>query len=155
MRPDKIRGNVFVANLPRGLTDEQLAELFDPYGMVLRAHLARDPATGKTLGHGLVLIAPDRVVDDAIGALNRSVMAGQRVEVRRADPDMSIAPPKPLRAPRGVGFGERFAAGASGAARDGRTPPVVVSVTRPSRTSGQGPYAAGWTRARDPHASAR
>ena len=132
MRPDKIRGNVFVANLPRGLTDEQLAELFDPYGMVLRAHLARDPATGKTLGHGLVLIAPDRVVDDAIGALNRSVMAGQRVEVRRADPDMSIAPPKPLRAPRGV-----------------------VSVTRPSRTSGQGPYAAGWTRARDPHASAR
>jgi len=36
MRPDKIRGNVFVANLPRGFTDARLAEVFDPYG--IRAH---------------------------------------------------------------------------------------------------------------------
>ena len=53
MRPDKIRGNVFVANLPRGLKDEELAEAFDPFGIVLNAHMARDPATGETLGHGL------------------------------------------------------------------------------------------------------
>lgn len=111
MRPDKIRGNVFVANLPRGLTDEQLAELFDPYGMVLRAHLARDPASGETLGHGLVLIAPDRVVEEAVGALNGGTVAGRRVDVRRADPDMSIAPP---RRPRGPGWGARpMAPGAS------------------------------------------
>lgn len=93
MRPDKIRGNVFVANLPRGFTDAQLAEAFDPYGIVLSAHLARDPATGETRGHGLVQLAPDRVVEEAVAGVSETGIAGRRVEARRADPDMSISPP--------------------------------------------------------------
>lgn len=97
MRPDKIRGNVFVANLPRGFTDAQLAEAFDPHGIVLSAHLARDPATGETLGHGLVQLAPDRAVEDAVAGVNETGIAGRRVEARRADPDMSISPPAPPR----------------------------------------------------------
>ncbi len=47
MRPiNKFRGNVFVANLPNGYTDEQLAQLFDPYGIVLGAFwpATRSPA---------------------------------------------------------------------------------------------------------------
>ncbi len=93
MRPDKIRGNVFVANLPRGMTDGELAEAFDPFGIVLNAHLARDPATGETLGHGLVQLAPDRVVDAAVAQVNETGIAGRRIEARRADPDMGISPP--------------------------------------------------------------
>ena len=31
MRQDKFRGNVFVANLPQGFTDERLAARFGPY----------------------------------------------------------------------------------------------------------------------------
>lgn len=93
MRPDKIRGNVFVANLPHGLTDAQLAEAFDPYGIVLVAHLARDPATGETRGHGLVQLAPDRAVEDAVAGLNETGIAGRRIQARRADPDMGISPP--------------------------------------------------------------
>ena len=93
MRPEKIQGNVFVANLPAGLTDEQLAELFDPYGMVLRAYLARDPATGETRGHGLVQLAPDRAADQAIAGLSGTRLEGRRIDVRRADPDMSLVPP--------------------------------------------------------------
>ena len=80
MRPDKIRGNVFVANLPHGLTDAQLAEAFDPYGIVLIAYLARDPATGETRGHGLVQLAPDRAVEDAVAGLNATGIAGRRIE---------------------------------------------------------------------------
>ena len=97
MRPDKIRGNVFVANLPRGFTDAQLAEAFDPYGIVLSAHLARDPATGETLGHGLVQLAPDRAVEDAVAGVNETGIAGRRIEARRADPDMGISLPTPPR----------------------------------------------------------
>ncbi len=93
MRPEKIRGNVFVANLPHGLTDEQLAELFDPYGMVLRAHFARDPASGGTLGHGLVQLAPDRAVEAAIAGVTATGVAGRTIQARRADPDMSMSPP--------------------------------------------------------------
>jgi RNA recognition motif-containing protein len=92
MRPEKIQGNIFVANLPVGLSDEQLAELFDPYGMVLRAYLARDPGTGETRGHGLVQLAPDRAVDQAIAGVNGTVLQGRAVDVRRADPDMSLVP---------------------------------------------------------------
>ena len=97
MRPDKIRGNVFVANLPRGFTDAQFAEAFDPFGIVLGAHLARDPATGETLGHGLVQLAPDRAVEAAVAGVNETGIAGRRVEARRADPEMGISPPTPPR----------------------------------------------------------
>jgi hypothetical protein len=94
MRPGEIRGNVFVANLPRGFTDAQLAEAFDPYGIVLSACLARDPATGETLGHGLVQLAPDRGVEGAVSGVNETGIAGRRIEARRADPDMGISPPR-------------------------------------------------------------
>jgi RNA recognition motif-containing protein len=98
MRPDVVRGNVFVANLPLGFTDEQLAELFDPYGIVLRAYLARDPQTGAPTGHGLVELAPERVVDTAIEAVSAERPGGRRVDVRRADASMGITvkrPPRP------------------------------------------------------------
>src|SRR5262245_16661437 len=71
MRPNnKFRGNVFVANLPLGYSDEELAQAFDAYGLVLGAHLARDPITGSTKGYGLVNIAPDKAAAAAATALN-------------------------------------------------------------------------------------
>ena len=143
MRSDTIRGNVFVANLPRGLTNEQLAELFDPYGMVLSAHLARDPASGETLGHGLVQLAPDRVVDAALAGVTTAGVAGRRIDARRADPGMSIA--APVR-PRASGWNSRPAIPDS-AAQERRTlnrPAPDVRSGRPSL------HATEWTRARDP-----
>lgn len=95
MRPDVIRGNVFVANLPLGFSDEQLAELFDPHGIVLRAYVARDPATGETVGHGLVELAPDKVVDAAIEAVSGERPGGRRIDVRRADATMGIVAKRP------------------------------------------------------------
>jgi RNA recognition motif-containing protein len=100
MRPDVVKGNVFVANLPLGFTDEQLAELFDPYGIVLRAYLARDPTTGEPTGHGLVELAPEKVVDTAIEAVSAERPGGRRVDVRRADASMGITVKRPARAAR-------------------------------------------------------
>ena len=54
MRSQNFRGNVFVANLPPEISDEQLAEAFDAFGIVLSATVARDPATGKRLRYGFV-----------------------------------------------------------------------------------------------------
>ena len=125
MRPDKIRGNVFVANLPRGFTDAQLAEAFDPHGIVLSAHIARDPATGETLGHGLVQLAPDRAVEDAVAGVNETGIAGRRIEARRADPDMSISPPPRQRA----GSARPFGGGAFAADRRGPTPSMSGQAT--------------------------
>ncbi len=123
MRPDKIRGNVFVANLPHGFTDAQLAEAFDPYGIVLTAHLARDPATGETRGHGLVQLAPDRAVEDAVAGLNETGIAGRRIEARRADPEMGISPPAQPR--RRMDSPRPFQGGAS--TSDHRRPTLPMS----------------------------
>jgi RNA recognition motif-containing protein len=90
MRQDKFRGNVFVANLPNGYTDEQLAQLFDPFGIVLSAFLARDLVTRAIKGFGLVNVAPDRAASEAIAALNGMRIGDRCIEVRQADPTMSI-----------------------------------------------------------------
>ncbi len=112
MRQNKFRGNVFVANLPNGTTDEQLAQLFDQFGIVLGAFLARDAATASTKGCGLVNIAPARAAEAAIAALNGTQVGGRRIEVRAAAPDMAITMPKPPRATlRAAGHRPAYAAG--------------------------------------------
>jgi RNA recognition motif-containing protein len=97
MRPQKFKGNVFVANLPKGYTDEDLAQAFDPYGIVIAAFLARDPLTGAAKGHGLVSLAPDRAAAAAVEAINGTKIGGQKVEARIADPTMALTIPTPPR----------------------------------------------------------
>lgn len=99
MRQTKFRGNVFVANLPNSYTDEDLARLFDDYGIVVGAFLARDAATRASKGCGLVNIAPPRAAEAAIAALNGSTVGGRKIEVRIATPGMAITIPKPPRHP--------------------------------------------------------
>ncbi|MBV8889346.1 MAG: RNA-binding protein [Alphaproteobacteria bacterium] len=89
MRKKRSRGNVFIANLPPEFGDEQLAEAFDPYGLVLSAMVARDPATGKRLRHGFVDIASERAASRAIAALNGSELDGHRLSVK-----VSVQPAK-------------------------------------------------------------
>ncbi len=94
MRPIKITGNIFVANLPPGFTDARLAEMFDGFGLVLSAYLARDPDTGSTRNHGLVDLAPASALALAIEELNGTDVEGQRISVRTADPDLALRPPR-------------------------------------------------------------
>lgn len=97
MRPMKFRGNVFVANLPKGMKDEQLAEAFDRFGLVLGAFVARDSANGTTKGHGLVNIAPQRAAADAVEAMNGMEIGRRKIEVRLAAPGMALRMPRPAR----------------------------------------------------------
>jgi RNA recognition motif-containing protein len=99
MRPTKFRGNIFVANLPHGYTDEQLAQAFDGFGLVLGAYLARDPLTGTTKGYGLVNLAPEKVAAKAAAAFNGTKISGRTVEAKLADPEMAITLPSPGRRP--------------------------------------------------------
>jgi RNA recognition motif-containing protein len=100
MREQKFRGNVFVANLPKGYTDEDLAKAFDQFGIVVGAFLARDSTTGAPKRHGLVNIAPERAAVEAVTALNGMEIGGRRVEVRLADPEMALSIPTRLGQPR-------------------------------------------------------
>ena len=82
MRSRIFRGNVFVANLPPELSDEALAEAFDAFGIVLSAHVARDPATGERLRYGFVDIATERAAERAVAAMNGVALGGHALDVR-------------------------------------------------------------------------
>jgi RNA recognition motif-containing protein len=77
--------------LPPGLSDERLAETFDPFGIVLSAIVARDPATGARLRYGFVDIATERAAIKAIEALDGSEIDGCKLNVKPRDK----APKKP------------------------------------------------------------
>jgi RNA recognition motif-containing protein len=102
MRGRRSRGNLFVANLPSDMSEAQLAEAFDSYGIVLSAEIARDPATGAKLRHGWVDIATDRAAKAAIAGLHGTKLEGSRIEVRPSErPPKKAGPPgaRPTRPP--------------------------------------------------------
>jgi RNA recognition motif-containing protein len=89
---------LFAANVPYSFTDEQLGELFDPYGLVISARVARDKATGQSKGFGFVELAPEKARAKAIEGLNGKTVEGRKLEVRIADTPEK--PAKPARRPR-------------------------------------------------------
>jgi RNA recognition motif-containing protein len=82
MRSQHFRGNVFVANLPPEFSDDQLAETFDSFGIVLSASIARDPVTGKRLRYGFVDIATERAARRAVESMNGAAIDGYNLDVR-------------------------------------------------------------------------
>ena len=91
------KGNVFVGNLPPDFPDERLAEAFDPYGIVLSAAVARDPATGARLRYGFVDIATERAMAKAITALDGSEIDGCKLNVKPRDKSAAKKPTGPPR----------------------------------------------------------
>lgn len=130
MRSDRITGNIFVSNLPPGFTDAQLAALFDPYGLVLIAQLARDAKTGAVRNHGLVDLAPQPAAREAIEALDGQEIDGQRIAVRAADPGLALRAPSAKRArPRPMPARDAHPAAAAASA-----PAESAPAPRPTRS---------------------
>jgi RNA recognition motif-containing protein len=106
MRSQNFRGNVFVANLPPEISDEQLAEAFDAFGIVLSATVARDPETGKRLRYGFVDIATERAAKLAVESMNGSAIDGYNLDVRISERPVTAKKPRtagvPPRPPRRV-----------------------------------------------------
>ena len=96
MRSQHFRGNVFVANLPPEFPDDQLAEAFDSFGIVLSASVARDPATGKKLRYGVVDIATERAAKRAVESMNGMALDGYNLDVRISErPAAAKKPSRP------------------------------------------------------------
>lgn len=96
MRANHSRGNIFVANLPPEFTDDELAETFDSFGIVLSASIARDPATGKRLRYGFVDIATERAANLAVAALRGTQVHGFTLDVRISErPAAAKKPARP------------------------------------------------------------
>jgi len=100
MRANHSRGNIFVANLPPEFSDDELAETFDSFGIVLSASIARDPATGKRLRYGFVDIATERAANLAVAALRGSQVHGFTLDVRISERRAAAKKPARLNPPR-------------------------------------------------------
>ena len=78
--------NIFVGNLPFGMTDDELHELFAKFGEITRATVIKDRVTGKSRGFGFVEMMDDEMARAAIEGLNGSDMQGRALTVNEARP---------------------------------------------------------------------
>jgi RNA recognition motif-containing protein len=95
--------NIYVSNLNYKVNDNQLRELFAPYGEVTSAKVITDKFTGKSRGFGFVEMKSDEEGQAAIDKLNKSQHEGMELNVTLARPREE----RPSRSFNGGGGGKR------------------------------------------------
>lgn len=78
--------NLFVSNLGFDVQDDELRQLFEPFGAVSSAKIIMDRATGRSRGFGFVEMPDDAAAKKAISELNGSQIAGRPVSISEARP---------------------------------------------------------------------
>jgi RNA recognition motif-containing protein len=97
--------NIYVGNLSFEVTDDDLRQLFSPYGEVESANVIKDRFSGESRGFGFVEMPAKKDADAAIAALNGTDVKGRTITVNEAKP----------KAPKSGGGG-----GGGGGGRGGR-----------------------------------
>lgn len=78
--------NIYVGNLSWGLTDQDLANLFAPFGEVSSAKIVMDKFTQRSKGFGFVEMPSDEQAQAAISQLNGSEVEGRNLVVNESRP---------------------------------------------------------------------
>lgn len=75
---------IYVGGLPYSAHDQDLENLFSPFGQVTDIHIVSDRFTGQAKGFGFVEMANDDEAEKAIQALNGTQMGGRTLSVNEA-----------------------------------------------------------------------
>jgi RNA recognition motif-containing protein len=78
--------NIYVGNLPFSTKDEDLSNIFTPFGEVSSARVIKDRYTERSRGFGFVEMSNDEEADKAITELNGSTVDGRVIKVSEAQP---------------------------------------------------------------------
>jgi RNA recognition motif-containing protein len=78
--------NIYVGNLSWGLKDQDLANMFTPYGEVASAKIVMDKFTQRSKGFGFVEMPNDEQAQAAIAQLNGSEVEGRNLVVNESRP---------------------------------------------------------------------
>lgn len=78
--------NIYVGNLSWNLKDQDLANLFTPYGEVASAKIVMDKFTQRSKGFGFVEMPNDEQAQAAIAQLNGSEVDGRNLVVNESRP---------------------------------------------------------------------
>jgi RNA recognition motif-containing protein len=77
---------MYVGNLSFDVTQNQLQEMFAPYGSVQSAQLISDRETGRSKGFGFVEMSSDKEAEAAITGMNGQMVEGRALTVNEAKP---------------------------------------------------------------------
>ena len=75
---------LYVGNLPYSTSDEDLRELFTPYGEVTSANVIIDRMTNRSKGFGFVEMTSNDEAQKAIDELNNSKFGDRSIRVNEA-----------------------------------------------------------------------
>jgi len=78
--------NIYVGNLSWGLKDQDLANMFTPFGEVASAKIVTDKFTQRSKGFGFVEMPNDAEAQAAIAQLNGSEVEGRNLVVNESRP---------------------------------------------------------------------
>ena len=92
--------SIFVGNLPFRAEQEDIAELFAPFGEVANCSLPLERDTGRKRGFAFVEMADAESEGRAIEALQGAELMGRPLRINKAEPKGA---PAPRRAPGGGG----------------------------------------------------
>src|SRR5262245_31237784 len=84
---------IYLGNLAFTVTEQDVRELFAPYGVVERINLMTDRETGRPRGFGFVEMADDQAAQAAMAALNGQDLAGRTLTAHAARPREERPPP--------------------------------------------------------------
>ena len=78
--------NIFVGNLAFSATDEDIRQLFEPYGTVDKINIITDRYTGHPRGFGFVEMPDSRAAQSAMQGLQGKELDGSTLTVNEAKP---------------------------------------------------------------------
>ena len=78
--------NIYVGNLSRDVSEDDLRQAFEGFGQVASAAIIKDKFTGESRGFGFVEMPEKAEADAAIGGLNGSDLKGRTLNVNEARP---------------------------------------------------------------------
>jgi RNA recognition motif-containing protein len=78
--------NIYVGNLSRNVTEQELREAFEAFGQVATATIIKDKFSGESKGFGFVEMPTAAEAQSAIQGLNGKDLKGRAVNVSEARP---------------------------------------------------------------------
>ncbi|MCU7904599.1 MAG: RNA-binding protein [Candidatus Thiodiazotropha sp. (ex Epidulcina cf. delphinae)] len=78
--------NIYVGNLPWGVKDDELRQMFAEFGDVSNANVIMDKFSGRSRGFGFVEMSDSGDAEDAIKSLNEKEVSGRSLRVNEAKP---------------------------------------------------------------------
>ena len=77
---------IYVGNLARNVSEQELQDLFATYGEVKSANIIKDKFSGESRGFGFVELGEGAEAENAIAELSGRELQGQRIRVSEAHP---------------------------------------------------------------------